>query len=155
MAERSYAQLRWQQDRFGLLLINSRREKFFLYADKLCELYAHQDEYLVLKLRDRKPGRAIGYYPGQVVGTLDESETSIEIHLYVSEPYRDVGFKKEGGTEEPETFHVDFIFTFPLKEFLRFKRVIDTMLEQEREFTEQLRAAEMTPLTPLTISDRS
>lgn len=147
MGDRSYAQIRWQQDRFGLLLVNSRREKFFLYADKLQELYDRADEYVVLKLRDRKPGRAIGYYPGQVIGTLDKGRDAIKIRLYISEPYRDVVFTTEGGTVEPETFHIAQVFTFPKAEFECYKRSLDTMLQQTLHFNEQLRAAETTPLT--------
>jgi hypothetical protein len=147
MADRSYAQIRWQQERFGLLLVNSRNEKFFLYADKLQKLFDRDDEYVVLKLRDRKPSRAIGYYPGQVIGTLDKTAEKISICLYISEPYSDVKFLNDGGAVTPDEFHVEQLFTFPLKEFMRFKTIIDTMLEQAQFFSEQLRAAEMTPLS--------
>lgn len=146
MADRSFAQIRWQQDRFGLLMVNSGREKFFLLADKLQEMFERDDDFVVLKLRDRKPGRSIGYYPGQVVGTIDKTEETVKVRLYISEPYRDVIFKTEGGFIEPETYHIVQVFTFPYKEFMRFKRVLDTMLQQEAFFRDQLRAAEMTPL---------
>lgn len=143
---RSYMQIRWQQDRFGLLMVNANREKFFLFADKLQELYDHADLYHVLKLRDRKPGRAIGYYAGQVIGTLDKGEETIKIRLYISDPYRDVTFKTVDDCAEPDVYHVGQVFTFPKKEFLRFKDALITMLEQAQQFSDDLRAAEMTPL---------
>jgi len=147
MADRSYAQIRWQQDRFGLLLVNSRRERFFLYADKLQELCDRDDNYVILKLRDRKPSRAIGYYPGQVVGTIDRKNASVVISLYISEPYSDVKFKETAEFMEPNIYHVAQVFTFPYDEFEIFKNALDTMLEQERLFSNELRSAEMTPLT--------
>ena len=146
MSDRSYAQIRWQQDRFGLLLVNAHREKYFLYAEKLQELYEHDDLYHVLKLRDRKPSKAIGYYPGQVIGSLDKAEETITIRLFISEPYRDVIFKKDSDSFEPETYHVAQVFTFPKNEFVRFKKLLDVMLEQAQQFGDELRAAEMTPL---------
>lgn len=144
MEDRSYAQIRWQQNRFGLLLVNTCGEKFFLYADKLQELYDNQNDLRVLKLRDRKPSRAIGYYPGQVVGTIDMTDESVLIRLYIGEPYRDL--KIDPDIDEPADFLVAPRFLFPVQEFMRFKRTLDIMLEQERIFSDQIRTAEMTPL---------
>ena len=147
MTERSYAQIRMQQDRFGLLMVNARRERFFLFADKLQLLYDEDDRYHVLKLRDRKPGRAIGYYAGQVAGTVDKGERIIRIRLYISDPYHDVTFKEADGCQDPDVYLTSQVFTFPKEEFERFKTIIDVMLEQAQVFTKELRAAEMTPLT--------
>jgi hypothetical protein len=147
MSDRSYAQIRWHQDRIGLMMVNNRREKFFLLGEKLQDLYARQDEYLVVKLRDRRSSRAIGYYPGQVVATLDSGRSTVKIRLYISEPHRDVLFKTEDDVVEPDTFHVEQVYSFPASEFDAYKKAIDTMLEQAQLFTDQLRAAEMTPLS--------
>lgn len=146
MTDRAYAQIRWFQDRFGLMMINSRRERFFLYADKLQVLYDRNECYHVLKLRDRKPGRSAGYYPGQVIGRLDKLEGNIRIRLYISDPYRDVVFKMVDGLEEPECYDFGQVFTFPLHEFESFRNALNTMLYQAQEFSTSLRAAEMTPM---------
>ena len=146
MTERSYAQIRLQQDRFGLLMVNALREKFFLFADKLKLLYADDAHFHVLKLRDRKPGRAIGYYPGQVIGTVDKDEEFIKITIYISEANCDVTFIDVEGAEVPGVYLTSHVFTFPRKEFVRFKNILDVMLDQAQEFSEMLRAAEMTRL---------
>jgi hypothetical protein len=145
MTARSYAQIRWHQDRFGLLMINTRRERFFLHADKLQELYDHDNCYHVLKLRDRRPSSAIGYYAGQVVGALVKTEESIRIKLYISNPHRDVTFKLVNGLEVPDAYDFAQVFVFPDGEFTLFKSTLDTMLVQARQFSDTLRAVEMTP----------
>lgn len=146
MTERSYAQIRWQQEQFGLLLVNASRERFFIRADKLQKMCEYDGVPLVLKLRDRKPGRAIGYYPGQVIGIIGRENSSIVIRLYISEPYKDVIFKAPPDDMIPESYHVAQIFTFPEDEFESFIVALDTMIDQAAHFNEQLRAAEMTPL---------
>ena len=143
MSGRSYAQIRWNQNQLGLILVNQDCERFFLRAEKLQDLFTHEGNPRVIKLRDRKPGRASGYYPGQVVGYFDKNEREAVIRLYISEPYRDIVLNGDG---EPESFLVVERYTYPLVEFIEFKRVIDTMVKQEGGVADLLRTAEMTPL---------
>jgi len=146
MAERSYAQIRWQQEQFGLLMVNASNEKFFVRADKLQRMCEEVGQPLVLKLRDRKPSKAIGYYPGQVIGVIERENSSVVIKLYISEPYNDVIFKDPPDDKIPESYHVAQVFAIPEAEFESFMETIYTMLEQAVDFNKHLRAAEMKPL---------
>ena len=144
MTDRSYAQIRWQNDRLGLLVVNTSNERFFIHAEKLQELFNRQEEYTVVKQRDRKPSRAIGYYAGQVYGTLDQEGEEYQVTLYIGNPYEDIGFDMKACL--PKGYLLVQKYTFPKAELARFKRVMADMLEQKQDFDNALSAAEATPL---------
>jgi hypothetical protein len=144
MPGRSYAQLRWQYDQLGLLMVNGSNERFSIHADKLLELFDRQDEYLVVKLRDRRPTRATGHYGGQILGTMDLDDGSYRLSLYISEPHKDVVFDHDAG--RPKSWMIVHKYVFPREELERFRDVISTMLSQKREFDRALRSSEATPL---------
>lgn len=141
----SFAQIRWHQDRLGLMLVNQERDKFFLHADKLLELHNRQDEYLTVKFRDRNPKRAIGYHGGEILGNLcEEGEVAI-LTLYLWPLYQNVGFDLSQGL--PTGFIATQTYTFPIEELHTYITAISTMIGQKQEFEELLRAAEATPIT--------
>lgn len=146
MPGRCYTQIRWNKDRFGLMLVNAKRDHFFLMAEKLQDLYDHQDEYRVVKLRDRRPNKASGYYPGQVMGTLELTRETATIWLFIGEPHRDIEFDEDVDGSTPDLYHVRQKYTLPRKEFDIYKKAIDLMMEQEQEFIGQYNTAVMTPL---------
>lgn len=152
MTERSFAQIRWQQERLGLLMVNDRHERFFLHGAKLMELFDRQvtgrnplpEDFLIVKQRDRRPNRAIGYYGGEVRGILMENGDTCTLTLYVGEPYRSFGF--DVIRHELTDLLATLRFTFPLSEIRGYSDCILLMLQQKDTFDERLHAAEATPL---------
>lgn len=152
MTERSFAQIRWQQERLGLLLVNDRHERFFLHGGKLLELFARQvtdrnplpEDYLIVKQRDRRPNKAIGYYGGEVRGILKESGDTCILTFYVGEPYRPFSF--DVNCHELADYLTVLRFAFPLSEMKGYRESITLMLQQKVIFDERLQAAEATPL---------
>lgn len=143
MTGRSYAQIRWQKSKLGLLMVNPSREKFFIHAEKLVWMFNHRDEFLVVKERDRVLSRAVGYYPGMVMGTLDHQDTSYRVTLYIGEPYRDIGYNKE--TSQLTHFMHTMEYLFPCDELTKYHEVISIMTSQQATFEESLDEAEATP----------
>lgn len=143
MTGRSYAQIRWQGDRLGLLMVNTSREKFFIHAEKLDLMLAHGDEYVIIKERDRKPGRAIGYYPGMIMGSYAIQDGSYHVTLYVGEPYRDIGYDKKTG--ELTHWITVMEFELPCEEMTKYREVMALMTDQLETFDARLEEAEVTP----------
>jgi len=143
MTGRSYAQIRWQSDRLGLLMVNANREKFFIHAEKLELMLTHGDEYVIIKERDRKPGRAIGYYPGMIMGSYTILDGSYHFTLYVGEPYRDIGYDKR--TSELTHWIAIMEFQLPCDEVTKYQEVIGLMTGQRATFEARLEEAEATP----------
>lgn len=145
MTVQAYAQIRWHQDRLGLLLVNHERDRFFLHADKLLELHKRPDEYLTVKFRDRKPGRAIGYHGGEIWGNLSEEgeRTILEFHLFPL--YQDGRYDPVQGV--PVGFIAVQTYILPTKELHTYLNAITIMMAQRQQFDDLLRAAEATPIT--------
>lgn len=143
MAGRAYAQIRWQQDQLGLLLVNDRNERFFLFADKLLELDARRGECLVVKLRNRRPGSAIGYYSGQVAGKLEQEGQTSRITLFIGDPYQDIKLSADG---QPTGWIKSLEFCVPNSEMEPFVKALSIMVGQQRDVEAAHRSAEATPL---------
>lgn len=140
----SLMQIRWSGERFGVMLLNEHRQRFFMYAEKFLELFSRPGEYIEIKLRDRRPNRAIGYYAGQVCGRINQDNDRVTIVLQVSDPYHDLT-----SDDEQETFkHIitSLQFTFLATELEQFRSVVTIMARDRALFDERLRAAEATPL---------
>ena len=145
MDENSQIQLRWSRERFGLLMVNSHRQKFFMHAEKFLELLARSEYFVEVKLRDQKPNRAVGYYPGQVIGTVNQASGGCNsIVLHVSSPFKDIAYDEKA--EEFVNILTTMKFTFPVPELALFKGVVEIMVRDRFQFDERLRAAEATPL---------
>lgn len=144
MNARSLAQVRWQQDRLGLLMVNDQRDRFFLHGDKLLELFARTDEYLVVKLRHRRPVQAIGSYPGQIMGSLNYEGETTRITLYVGEAFRDIGYNEATG--KLRHYLTTQTHVFDRAELEAYRQVIQTMVSQHTVFDDLLRGAEATQL---------
>lgn len=145
MSLKSFAQIRWHQERLGLMLVNPQRDKFFLHADKLLELHQRPDEYLTVKYRDRKPGRAIGYHGGEIWGNLYSDSDQFTLTLYLWPLAQNARF------DLVQCVPVDFIaiqtYTLPVDELHTYISAITTMLAQKQGFEELFRAAEATPIS--------
>ncbi|MBJ6799730.1 hypothetical protein [Geomonas propionica] len=145
MSEHATAQIRWYQNRLGLLMVNEHRQRFFIFAEKLLALFAEPGRCKEIKLRDRKPGRASGYYPGQVLGVLALQGTNYTLTLYVGYPNENIPFTPETGFA-PLEYLTRLQFCFPQGELETFRCAVEIMLAQGRVFEERLQAAEATPL---------
>lgn len=144
MAGRAYAQIRWQQEQLGLLLVNDRNERFFLFAEKLLELDARRGEPLVVKLRNRRPGSAVGYYGGQVVGKLEQEGQTSRVTLYIGDPYQDLRLNAKG---QPTGWIKSLEFGVPNSEMETFVQALTIMVAQQNKVVSALRSAEATPLS--------
>lgn len=140
----SLGQIRWNRERFGLSMVNCNRQKFFIHAEKLLELCANPDYIVEVKMRDQKPNRAIGYYPGQVLGTVQREGDLFTIILYVSTPFKDISYDEK--TEVLHHLLTTLHFTFAADDLERFRAVLEIMVRDRSLFDERSRAAEATPL---------
>lgn len=145
MSTQSFAQIRWHQDRLGLMLVNHQRDKFFLHADKLLELHHRPDEYLTVKFRDRKPGRAIGYHGGEIWGNLCTDSNQFTLTLYLWPLSQNAGFDPVQGV--PVGFIATQTYTLPVDELLTYISAVTSMLAHKQGFEELFRAAEATPIS--------
>ncbi|MBC7949014.1 MAG: hypothetical protein H7Y42_14105 [Chitinophagaceae bacterium] len=145
MSTQSFAQIRWHQERLGLMLVNHQRDKFFLHADKLLELHQRPDEYLTVKFRDRKPGRAIGYHGGEIWGNLSADSDQFTLTLYLWPLSQNAGFDPVHGV--PVGFIATQKYTLPVDELHTYISAITSMLAQKQGFEELYRAAEATPIS--------
>lgn len=144
MTDRSFAQIRWQQDRLGLLMVNERRQRFFVFAEKLIAMFNDLGRCKEIKLRDRKPARASGHYAGQVLGAMSVTENLYQIVLYIGYPLGNIDFDPQ--TElVPLEYLTSMEFIFPCQELDALKFSLETMLNQAVRFNEFLIAAEATP----------
>lgn len=145
MTNRCFAQIRWQQNRLGLLMVNERRQRFFVFAEKLIAMINDPGRCQEIKLRDRKPMKASGYYAGQVLGSLTEAENLYQIDLYIGDPLYNIDFNPQVETA-PKEYLTCMKFTFPCDELDVLHRAMSIMLDQSVRFNEHLNAAEATPL---------
>ncbi len=145
MTVQAYAQIRWHQDRLGLLLVNHERQKFFLHADKLLELRRGTDYYPVIKFRDRNPSRAIAYHGGEIRGNLSEEGERAILTLYLFPLYQDCRDDPFQGV--PSGFMAIQTYNIPTKELNAHLNAIHIMTAQRQQFDDLLRAAEATPIT--------
>jgi len=143
MTDKSLCQIRWSNNRLGLMLVNPERQRFFIYVEKFLMLF-DPGGLVEVKLRDRRPGRAVGYYPGQVIGRLTIQGENALITLIIGEPYHNLFTPADGGL--PEDFLVKMTFVFPISEMTTIKEAIDLMSGQMSEFDDRIQAAEATPL---------
>lgn len=139
----AYGQLRWQNHRLGLMMTNSCNQRFFLYMEKLQELTDDEGVVKEVKLRDRHPQRAVGYYPGQVVGKLSSSDQSVTITLIAGTPTENLELINN---DLPEDYLARMIFIFPRSDFAILIAAGRLMLSQREVFDDRLSAAEATPL---------
>ena len=146
MADHALGQLRWHNGRLGLMLVNPHRQRFFLYAEKLLMMAANPGGVIEAKVRDRNPDKAIGYYPGQVVGTLTYQGEEAILTLVVGEPYRNLELPADGSL--PDSYHVKMLFTFAERELNLLKDAISLMQKQRDDFADLLQGAEGVPLMP-------
>lgn len=140
----SLIQVRWSGERLGVMMVNQHRQKFFMYGEKFLDLFTNRDYFIEVKLRDRQPNVAIGYYPGQILGTVNQCGELYTIVLHVSDPFSNISFDKR-----TETFvHVinTLKFTFAVNELEHFTSVMEIMIRDRSQFDERLRAAEAIPL---------
>lgn len=126
------------------MLANARHQRFFLYVEKLLLMAANPGGVIEAKVRDRNPDKAIGYYPGQVVGTLTYLADKAVITLVVGEPYHNLDLPADGSL--PDRYHVKMIFPFAASELTLLKDSISLMHKQRDEFGDLLQGAEGTPL---------
>lgn len=145
MSFQTLAQIRWYQDRLGLMLVNDQRDRFFLRAEKLVELYNRPDEYLTVKLRDRKPGRAIGYHGGEVVGNMYRDGGQYILTMYLWPLMQNVKFDHDQGV--PVGFISTQTYILPSDEMNAYINAITFMLNRKLEFEDLIRAAEATPIS--------
>lgn len=145
MSERSYAQIRWQQNRLGLLMTNVCRQRFFIYAEKVSALFNDPGPYKEIKHRDRKPSGAIGYYAGQVLGALSTQGDDHLITLIIGDPLQNIDYDPKSN-KAPKDYLTSMTFLFPKTELRLFHDTMMTMRSQEQEFATYLLAAEATPL---------
>jgi hypothetical protein len=140
----SQLQIRWNRERIGVLMVNSNRQKFFMFAEKFLELCTSEDPFIEVKLRDQKPNKAVGYYPGQVLGSATEADGLCTITFYVSNPHKNIALNNK--TRSFDNILTSLKFTFVADELEHFKEVLDIMVRDRSLFDERLRAAEATPL---------
>ncbi len=145
MNDRSYAQIRWRQNRLGLLMTNVCRQRFFIYAEKLSALFKEPGCYKEVKIRDRKPGRAIGYYAGQVLGILAPHGDGYQITLIVGDPLQNIDYDPKID-QAPLDYLTEMRFNFPISELTLFNNTLEIMHVQTQQFDEYITAAEATPL---------
>lgn len=126
------------------MLVNEHHQRFFMFAEKLMALFADPGGVKEVKVRDRQPNRAAGYYPGQVLGSLTRQGGNVTIILVVGEPYFNLVLPNGGGL--PEEYFLKMAFTFPKRDLTLLHDTADLMLSQRAEFEERLQAAEATPL---------
>ena len=140
----SLMQIRWSGERFGVMLLNEHRQRFFMYAEKFLELITRPREDIEIKMRDRRPNRATGYYAGQVLGRICHDNDRFTMVLHVSYPDHDLTYdpEKEIFTHLITTMQ----FTFMTTELEQFRSVVEIMARDRSIFEERLRAAEATPL---------
>lgn len=128
------------------MLANARHQRFFLYAEKLLLMAANPGGVIEAKVRDRNPDRAIGYYPGQVVGALTYQGEEAIITLVVGEAYHNLELPADGSL--PDRYHVKMIFPFTASELTLLKDTLSLMQKQRDEFNDLLQGAEGVPLMP-------
>lgn len=144
MTDRALAQLRWHNGRLGVMLVNEHNQRFFMFAEKLMALVAEPGGVKEVKVRDRQPNRAAGYYPGQVLGSLTHQGGNVTISLVVGEPYFNLVLPDGGGL--PEEYFLKMAFTFPKRDITLLHDSANLMLSQLAEFEARLQSAEATPL---------
>ena len=140
----SQIQIRWNRERFGIMMVNSDRQKFYMYAEKFLELCTSEEPFIEVKLRDQKPNKAVGYYPGQVLGSVAENGGRCTITFYISTPHKNITLNAK--TNAYDNILTTMKFAFVVAELEHFKEVVEIMLRDRSLFDERLRAAEATPL---------
>lgn len=140
---RSYAQIIRRKQRLGLEMINLNMQSDFVFASLIIEMCKRPQEYCLIKQRDRRPDRAIGYHPGEVWGTYDESAKTSEIILYLWPLAQKSFFNAETGEPIDCTTHK---YLFPKAEFLSFLQVLTCMLKQKDTFEDLQNSIITTPV---------
>lgn len=134
LIHRSYAQIIQRKQRLGLLMVNQNMQSNFVFANIIIDICNHSTEYRVVKYRDRRPERAIGYHPGEIWGTYDETTKTSRITLYLW-PIGQKAF------QDPETGELydctTHTYLFPREEFKSFLHVL-TCIEQQKDTFEDL-----------------
>lgn len=131
MNQRAYGQIVWRGPRVGLHLVNQDNESFFLYPEPLMALSEDASVYTLVKRRDRRPERAIGYHPGAVYATLEEDGDDSILTLLLFEAENRQPFNAEG---EIQGVHFDQVYRLPKPELAAFISCLKTMVIQHREF---------------------
>jgi len=131
MPARSFAQIVWRRQRLGLEVVNPGLQSDFLFADVLRQVCKAPGSLKLVKHRDRRPERAIGYHPGEVWARYDATGDTAKVTVYLWPLVQKKALDPETG--EP----IDCIahqYLFPLKEFLTFIQVMNDMLDQRDQF---------------------
>jgi hypothetical protein len=132
MIERSYGRILWRSNRLGLLMVNPRRQSFFIYAEPLLALILHPREYAQVKKRDRKPARAVAHHAGDIWAKIVHRPPESVITLYFGPPEQRMEYNPENKT--PTNFVDAQEYTFPQTEWETFGQCLRTMIEQQRDF---------------------
>lgn len=147
MTDRSLAQLRWHGGRLGVMLVNEHNQRFFVFAEKLKQLFEHPGKARLVKVRDRDPRRATAHYPGEVQGCLTFAGDDATLAFVVGGAYHGLPLNDDGTLPNEYFLRIEFIL--PRRELTLLHDVAVQMESQRTEFEERLQSAEATPLLPI------
>lgn len=135
------------------MIVNGNREKLFLFDEPLVTMWQCQDEFIVIKTRDRHPKRAINYHAGDIwgciqrVGSERDAEDNIveiyEIALFFGETERSMQYDPE--TKLPNNCVSKQVYLFQKKTLQAMVTAIELMTDKRGRFESMLRAAETRP----------
>ena len=122
------------------LMVNSNSEEFTIHAEALVRLLDNQEEYLRVKIKDRKPEKAKGY-PGEIYGYLssgtDDNKGWFRLLIYIGSAGSDIKLEKDKtGGVKITNISLNFEFYFPVGELQMCIFSIKTMSKQHEEFND-------------------
>jgi len=133
MATRSYGRPICNQKRPGLELV-SPGHRYYIYAEPLIALYAEPGRYKVVKNRDKRPDKAIGYHPGQILGRMDRVDNDwLRLTLILGEGCQDIEPDGNGGLRNVLREHQHYM---PFKEWSLYVTCLKLVLRQRAVFDE-------------------
>ncbi len=140
MSNRSLGRIIWRNNRLGLLMVNSQRQSFFIFAEPLLSLFKHPEAYARVKHRDRKPEGATRYHGGDILASIDIGDEESVITVYLGPLDQRLTLDKKSGT--PKGFFTTQGFRFPTEELEVFGSALEFMQDQNKEFDSLLADAE-------------
>ncbi len=162
MLRRAYARIEWQGSTLGLRVVNEEGQSYFIHAKPFLAMMDGSPKLCPVKLRHKKPMRAIAIHAGETLGQvrhfsrpLDSSNQSPGggqdqeacrlLRLFLGAPNTEIGIilgeEKHGGLQvgdaSPTSVHLSEVVetqdhVFPIGELEDFREVIFLMLEQAR-----------------------